>query len=72
MKSRVVAEPITSALEMDAIRARHAYCYTQNRPAIVAWVKRQMHKRARRRDAREIEACLQELVNDAQAMGFYG
>lgn len=59
--SRVVKEPIKTGLEMDAIRARHQYCYTVNRPAIVAWVKRHMHKRARRREQELIE----EMLHDA-------
>lgn len=62
--SRVVKEPTKSALELDCIKARHTYCYTENRPAIVAWVKRQIHKRDRRR-------ALDELTREAQEFGFY-
>lgn len=57
-------EPIKSGLEMDAIRARHQYCYTENRPQVVAWAKRQIHKRARRRDKREAREALRDLMGD--------
>lgn len=62
MKSRVVAEPLASALEDDCIYRRHTYCYTENRPQVVAWAKRQIHKRARRRDQREAREALRDLM----------
>jgi hypothetical protein len=62
--SRIVKEPTKSSLELDCINARHTYCYTENRPSIVAWVKRQIHKRDRRR-------ALDSLAREAQELGFY-
>lgn len=44
-----VKRRLISGLERDAIHARHKLCFTENRHgAIVAWVKRQIHKRERR------------------------
>jgi len=62
--SRVVKEPTNNGLELDCIKARHQYCYTENRPSIVAWVKRQIHKRDRRR-------ALDSLAREALEWGMY-
>lgn len=48
-------QPTISGLEQDIVYGRHYFCYTDNNPSIVRWVKRKMNKRYRQQLKEEMK-----------------
>lgn len=47
-------EKLKSGDEVDAILARHVYCYLKNRPRLVKLIKRALNKRIRRQSKPQV------------------
>jgi trans-aconitate methyltransferase len=54
-------QKLINGLEMDVIHGRHYFCYMDNRPGLVRWVKRKMNKRYRQELKEETKKELEEV-----------
>jgi trans-aconitate methyltransferase len=54
-------QKVINGLEMDVIYGRHYFCYMDNRPGLVRWVKRKMNKRYRQELKEETKKELEEV-----------
>ena len=54
-------QKIINGLEEDVIYGRHYFCYMDNRPGLVRWVKRKMNKRYRQELKEETKKELEEV-----------
>ena len=54
-------QKLINGLEEDVIYGRHYFCYMDNRPGLVRWVKRKMNKRYRQELKEETKKELEEV-----------
>lgn len=54
-------QKVINGLEMDVIYGRHYFCYMDNSPGLVRWVKRKMNKRYRQELKEETKKELEEV-----------
>ena len=54
-------QKLINGLEEDVLYGRHYFCYMDNRPGLVRWVKRKMNKRYRQELKEETKKELEEV-----------
>lgn len=54
-------QKVINGLEQDVLYGRHYFCYLDNRPGLVRWVKRKMNKRYRQQLKEELKKEEEEL-----------